>query len=228
MSIARSTPAQNDRGPARRSVLGATAAAHSERAPLTRRRLRKRSWAFDRHPGIGKRASRLVGDHPDDGERPAGRSRCEPGRLHVDRERRPGVTLAVGRPENPARRGERPDVDAQPSPPERSDEERASRNRGTGAVVVDELGGAEYVAGAQRRVDAGAEARHGERGRLVCERSGRRDPRPVGPHPGPDDRRARRLAQGKPLDPHRRQHEQLRHERPPRMRPSAITGNTSR
>ena len=52
MSIARSTPAQNERGPARSSVRGPTASAHSARAPLTRRRLRSA-----RGPAIAIRGS---------------------------------------------------------------------------------------------------------------------------------------------------------------------------
>ena len=56
-----------------------------------------------------------------------------------------------------------------------------------------------------------------------------RDARAVGAHARPDDREARRLAERELLDAERDEHEQrAAHRAAPRIRPSAITGNTSR
>ncbi len=182
--------------------------------------------------GVGEVAAVGVDDDSDDRERPPARGCRKPGRLHVERERSRRAPPALTGALDAGARRERTDVDAQTAATEGGREQRAAGYGDRFAAVGEELGSADDVARSQTRRDPRAETGDRDRGGRpgACgERRGRgacaRGPMPVRTTCKP----ARRRGERELLDAERDEHEErAAHRAAPRIRPSAITGNTSR
>ena len=214
--MARSTPAQNDRGPARSTFFGPTAAAHSSSTGVGSPQAAQRPPTAPDDGGRQELAARGVGDGPHDRDRLIPGHAHQGGGLHVHGQGPGGGEAgAVGGSFHQRGRGhDRPERDVEAPPAQGGRDQGSGREGGrhpVASLVEDPVGDHE---GARRQpVDQSpGHARHGHGGGPVAPVNGLGGRGgPAQPRPGPDDAAARiGDGHGPGLHPQRGQHQQAR------------------
>ena len=230
MSIARSTPAQNERGSASSTVRSPVAASQSRSAGAARRRARRATTPRTGGAGPRERALRGVDDRADHRERPTGGGGREPRGLHVDGERPAGARRLAGGTGDQRGAGEhRPDVHGEPEPAQ-GRRERHRRGHGDRPVGPADLVGHHDVARPQPGCERPGHPGHQHRAAAARAQVGRRGRRTLPAHAGRHHRhRPDPAPERVPLDGQRRADDRGPHPWAPfRYRPSAETGKTIR